>query len=89
MTAVASSSFAPAPSLPRLVAIELRKTVDTRAGVWLLVASGLLAIVVVGLTLAFGHSTDLVFGVFFERKHPRSLLRSLSDLGRVRPEERR
>ena len=67
MTAVASSSFAPAPSLPRLVAIELRKTVDTRAGVWLLVASGLLAIAVVGLSLAFGHSTDLVFGVFFER----------------------
>ena len=60
-------AFAPAPSLPRLVAIELRKTVDTRAGFWLLAASALLAIVVVGLTLAFGHATDLMFGVFFAR----------------------
>jgi ABC-2 type transport system permease protein len=67
MTVLASSSFAPAPSLPRLVAIELRKTVDTRAGFWLLAASALLAIVVVGLTLAFGHATDLMFGVFFAR----------------------
>jgi ABC-2 type transport system permease protein len=67
MTVLASSSFAPAPSLARLVAIELRKTVDTRAGFWLFAASALLAIVVVGLTLAFGHATDLMFGVFFAR----------------------
>ena len=67
MTAVASPTFVPAPSLPQLVAIELRKTVDTRAGFWLLAASALLAIAVVGLTLAFGHATDLMFGVFFER----------------------
>ena len=60
MTAVTLPAFAPAPTLPRLVAIELRKTVDTRAGFWLLAASALLAIVVVGLTLAFGHATDLM-----------------------------
>ena len=67
MTAVTLPAFAAAPTLPRLVAIELRKTVDTRAGFWLLAASALLAIVVVGLTLAFGHATDLMFGVFFAR----------------------
>jgi hypothetical protein len=55
------------PGLGRLVAVELRKMVDTRAGFWLLAASALLAIAVVGLTLAFGHATDLMFGVFFER----------------------
>lgn len=67
MTAVTLPAFAPAPTLPRLMAIELRKTVDTRAGFWLLAASALLAIVVVGLTLAFGYATDLMFGVFFAR----------------------
>ena len=67
MSAVAIPAFAPAPSMPRLVAIELRKTVDTRAGFWLLVSSALLAVVVAGLTLAFGHERDQMFGVFFER----------------------
>ena len=46
MTAVALPAFAPAPSLPRLVAIELRKTVDTRAGFWLLASSALLVLAV-------------------------------------------
>ena len=66
MTAAAASAFVPAPSMPRLFAIELRKTVDTRAGFWLLASSALLAVVVAGLNLAFGHARDQVFGVFFE-----------------------
>jgi|tagenome__1003787_1003787.scaffolds.fasta_scaffold20715279_3 ABC-2 type transport system permease protein len=67
MTAVAMPAFAPEPSMPRLVAIELRKTVDTRAGFWLLTSSALLTLLVAGLTLAFGDERDLMFGVFFER----------------------
>ena len=67
MTAVADPALAPAPSWARLVAVELRKTVDTRAGFWLLVSSALLAIVVAGLTLSLGDARDQMFGVFFER----------------------
>jgi ABC-2 type transport system permease protein len=67
MTAVESPAFVPALSLPRLVAVELRKTVDTRAGFWLLAASALLMITVAALTLTFGHVTEGRFGVFFMR----------------------
>jgi ABC-2 type transport system permease protein len=67
MTAVAAPVLAPPPSLPRLVAIELRKTVDTRAGFWLLAGSALLVVVVAALTLVFGHVTDGRFSVFFVR----------------------
>jgi ABC-type transport system involved in multi-copper enzyme maturation permease subunit len=51
MSAVA---FAPAPTLGRLTSVELRKMVDTRAGLWTLVATGLLAAVAVVITLAAG-----------------------------------
>jgi hypothetical protein len=46
------------PSLPRLTSVELRKSVDTRAGFWLLmlVAFSLLAVVV--LVLAVGDNPD-------------------------------
>lgn len=65
MTAVAAPRFNPAPSLWRLFAIELRKTIDTRAGFWLLVSSALAAIGVAAITLAAGdHPT---FGLFFVR----------------------
>jgi ABC-type transport system involved in multi-copper enzyme maturation permease subunit len=66
MTAVALPAFTPAPSLPRLAAIELRKTVDTRAGFWLLASSALLVLAVAVVNLAFGHERDQAFGVFFE-----------------------
>lgn len=54
MTAVAAPRCAPAPSLSRLFAIELRKTIDTRAGFWLLVSTALAAIAVAAITLAAG-----------------------------------
>jgi ABC-type transport system involved in multi-copper enzyme maturation permease subunit len=46
--------FAPAPTLGRLTSVELRKMADTRAGLWTLVATGLLAAVAVVITLAAG-----------------------------------
>jgi ABC-type transport system involved in multi-copper enzyme maturation permease subunit len=46
-----------APSLPRLVRVELRKAVDTRAGFWLLTTVALLSCVVVGLRLVFGQQS--------------------------------
>ena len=67
MTALASPAFAPGPSLSRLSAIELRKTVDTRAGFWLLAASTLLAVATAALTLAFGAASEQVFGIFLAR----------------------
>jgi ABC-type transport system involved in multi-copper enzyme maturation permease subunit len=41
----------PAP-LPRIIAVELRKLVDTRAGTWLLAGTGLGAVVLVGVLAA-------------------------------------
>jgi len=67
MTAVAVPVLAPPPSLPRLVTIELRKTVDTRAGFWLLAANALLVVAVAAVTLVVGDVTDGRFGVFFVR----------------------
>jgi len=46
------------PGLSRLVDVELRKAVDTRAGFWLLAVTGLLSCVVVVLRLSFGDRSD-------------------------------
>lgn len=46
------------PGLPRLAAVELRKSADTRAGFWLLVVIALLAVAMVVLTLAVGEDAD-------------------------------
>jgi ABC-2 type transport system permease protein len=67
MTAVAAPRFAPSPSLSRLFAIELRKTIDTRAGFWLLLSSALAAIGVAAITLAAHNHQQPTFGLFFER----------------------
>ncbi len=67
MTAVAAPMFAPALSMPRLFAIELRKTVDTRAGFWVLVSSALAAIGVAAVTLAAGSQHPVTFGLLLER----------------------
>lgn len=42
------------PSMARLTAVELRKAVDTRAGLWLVVSIAAITIVVVALQIAFG-----------------------------------
>ncbi len=46
------------PGLPRLTAVELRKSADTRAGFWLLLVIALLATAIVVLTLAVGEQSD-------------------------------
>ena len=66
MTAVAPARFAPAPALSRLFAIELRKTIDTRAGFWLLVSTALTTIAVAAITLAAHNHQHPTFGVFFQ-----------------------
>jgi len=67
MTTVAAPRFWPAPSLSRLFAIELRKTVDTRAGFWLLVSSALAVVGVAAVTLAAGSQHPVTFGLLLER----------------------
>jgi ABC-2 type transport system permease protein len=68
MTAVAAvPAFAPAPSILRLFTIELRKTVDTRAGFWLLASSALVTVAVAVITLLSGDARDQMFSVFFSR----------------------
>jgi ABC-2 type transport system permease protein len=46
------------PGLPRLAAVELRKSADTRAGFWLLLVIVLLAVALVVLQLVFGEELD-------------------------------
>jgi ABC-2 type transport system permease protein len=52
---------AEAPTLSRLVRVELRKSADTRAGRWLLLVIGLAALAVVGLEL-FVEDAPKTFG---------------------------
>jgi ABC-2 type transport system permease protein len=49
------------PSLGRLVAVELRKIVDTRAGFWMQVATVALTVLVVTIRLAVGEAADHSF----------------------------
>jgi ABC-type transport system involved in multi-copper enzyme maturation permease subunit len=46
------------PGLPRLAAVELRKSADTRAGFWLLLVIALLAVAIVVLQLVFGEQAE-------------------------------
>jgi ABC-2 type transport system permease protein len=46
------------PGIPRLAAVELRKSADTRAGVWLQIVIVLLAVALVTLSLIFGEGAD-------------------------------
>src|SRR5690606_37538154 len=61
-TGPASNAAGRAPSLARLVAVELRKSVDTRAGRWLLVVIGLLGVAAVSLLLVSGERADVTLG---------------------------
>src|SRR5204863_2289107 len=49
------------PGLGRLVAVELRKMVDTRAGFWLQVAMVALTVIVVVVRLLVGDAADHTF----------------------------
>lgn len=50
-----------APGLGRLARIELRKTVDTRAGRWLLAAAVLATVAGIGLSLGFSDAGERTF----------------------------
>jgi ABC-2 type transport system permease protein len=53
------------PTLARLSAVELRKMVDTRAGLWLLIVTGLIAAAVVVIALAAGEAADKHFSEMY------------------------
>ncbi|SDE53885.1 hypothetical protein SAMN05660485_01000 [Blastococcus fimeti] len=53
-----------APSLLRLVRVELRKTYDTRAGFWLLLVVALAALAVVTLQMLFAEEPEKTFAMF-------------------------
>jgi ABC-type transport system involved in multi-copper enzyme maturation permease subunit len=54
------------PGLGRLVAVELRKIVDTRAGFWLQVATAALTIAVVIVRCIVGDATDHTFAAVLD-----------------------
>ncbi|MER7416580.1 ABC transporter permease [Micromonospora peucetia] len=53
------------PSLLRLTGVELRKLVDTRAGLWLLITIGLLAAALVVVQLIWTPDAEQTFANFF------------------------
>jgi ABC-2 type transport system permease protein len=53
------------PSLLRLARVELRKAVDTRAGMWLLIATALAVVALAVITLAAGKADDQSWGSMF------------------------
>ncbi|WP_433390474.1 ABC transporter permease [Micromonospora sp. KLBMP9576] len=55
----------PRPSLVRLTGVELRKLVDTRAGLWLLITIGLLAAAIVVVQLVWAPDAEQDFANFF------------------------
>ncbi|TYP89153.1 ABC transporter permease [Blastococcus xanthinilyticus] len=59
-----SALDAPAPSLATLVGVELRKSRDTRAGFWLLLTIGALALAVPALVLFFGEPPEKTFAEY-------------------------
>ncbi|HEY0698871.1 MAG TPA: ABC transporter permease [Micromonospora sp.] len=62
----AGGTAAHRPSLFRLTRVELRKLADTRAGLWLLVAIGLVAAVIVVVQLAVLPDDRQTFVTFFQ-----------------------
>jgi len=53
------------PPLPRLTRVEFRKTVDTRAGLWVLIATALVGLATVVLILTAGNAEDQNFSDMF------------------------
>jgi hypothetical protein len=54
------------PGLPRLVAVELRKMVSTRAGFWLQIATVALTVVVVAVQSVAGDAADHTFAAVLD-----------------------
>ncbi|MEV6690374.1 ABC transporter permease [Micromonospora sp. NPDC051196] len=53
------------PAMSRLIAVELRKLVDTRAGRWLLITIGLVAAGIVTVQLLYAPDAEQTFANFF------------------------
>jgi hypothetical protein len=57
-------SKTPGVPLSRLISVELRKMVDTRAGMWLMIIAVALSAIIVLITGLAGHESDRTFGGF-------------------------
>jgi ABC-type transport system involved in multi-copper enzyme maturation permease subunit len=55
----------PGVPMSRLIAVELRKLVNTRAGLWLVLAIGLVSLLIMTAMLIWADDSDLVFGNIF------------------------
>jgi len=55
----------PGVPMSRLIAVELRKLVNTRAGLWLVLAIGLVSLLIMTAMLIWAEDRDLVFGNIF------------------------
>ncbi|WP_395690144.1 ABC transporter permease [Nocardioides sp.] len=65
VTEVARTRPAPAPiPMSRLVAVELRKSFDTRSGFWLMASIAILAVVATGATILFAPDDALTYDSF-------------------------
>ncbi|NYG58348.1 ABC-type transport system involved in multi-copper enzyme maturation permease subunit [Nocardioides daedukensis] len=54
------------PSMMTLIGVEIRKMTDTRAGLWLLIAIGVITVLINTLFLIFGDRDDLPFLAFLQ-----------------------
>jgi ABC-2 type transport system permease protein len=60
-----ATSAAPARiPLARIVTVELRKSFDTRAGMWLLASIGIVSLLTTGAVIAFAAEADLTYSTF-------------------------
>jgi ABC-2 type transport system permease protein len=50
--------------LRRVVAVELRKSVDTRAGLWLLAGVGIASVLTTGAVILWGERSELTYATF-------------------------
>ena len=58
-----AATIAPIP-LSRITAVELRKTVDTRSGFWLITGGAIIAAIATVATVLFVPDSDLAYGAF-------------------------
>lgn len=54
----------PGVPMQRLINVELRKMVDTRAGRWMLIVMSAISLVVVGALLIWGEADEMTYGTF-------------------------
>ena len=65
VTARPAGRVSPDPiPLIRIVGVELRKSFDTRAGMWLLASIGIVSLLTTGMVIAFGPEQELTYSTF-------------------------